>query len=539
MAKSSNENKKTKSLADTMREFAGEDVTEDQETEGVSEKPESVLPEFIENSTEFKKLPKEEQERLRKGGAFDPDADAFEKATDSAREEAAKIISELREKQGLDPITKEELDEVAYSKPDEEEEVDDDSYSSIVRNIAKFAGEDVDDDDDESSDATKARLREFEKQLAESALITFDEPAAEEKKSSALAVQVVNHEPYIENMKDVLTMNDIKFKSPKKKKKDHVAIKKGTLKSYVQRKSHVTTPLVNSGIFVTLAGASIPEIIQMNNIRANSTAEVETKKLAFIKKHLVDSSVGSKMSITELAKLIYYKDIQTLYFNLFIGTFPEENEFPVSCENKQCGHNLKLKIHAADLVLNAKEFEEVSKYTLYKNSTVKDVLAQSALTKEKMVRINPDLVIGFRNPSIFDVLELSSLLEDLTRKGIDLAQYERVAGYLMYMTYLAVRDPEDDEFTQYNYYSDLHEMLEILLVLDEDDLDTVDEEVEEYTTRNTVRYGFKKYTCPRCGRVHKEREMPMDELLFTFSQVRTAMRQVEKLNKKEESLKSE
>jgi hypothetical protein len=490
----------------------------------------SRLPDDIENNPVFKNLPNDQKDKVRQEGFFDPDADLFNAAVVDQRQEMLDTINRVRDSKNQPPMTMEEFVTSNGNTPKTEEVSDDETLQTFKREMARIAGDDVEDEnlDETEEDARIKQLKGFERQLADAVPVEFEIPVDPESKSAAIDFTIDYNTEYVENLKGILDDNDIKFKTKKKG-----GLKKGLLKNFIQRNPHVTTPLVNSGFYVTLSGASIPEIIQMNTMTARKRSEAEMKKIAFIKKHLVETSVGKNLSLSQLSQIVYHKDIQTLYFNLFIGSFPKLNEFPVTCENEKCATEMRLQIHAADLVLNIDEFQDTINYILYKNTDIKDVIDQTSLSKEKRVKLTNKMSIGFRNPSVWDVIFLSDRLEEL-QKEKDISAYSRVAGYLMYINYIAL--PEDGEYVKFD---DLMEMLEILNALDETALDEIDAAVEEYTNKNVVKYGLKQYKCPKCNRIHKERELDMSDFLFTLSQSNWAVREVNKMKKKEELQKNE
>jgi len=525
------EKKSTKKLSEIMEQLEhNTSQSENKEEYEQTVEPHVIPPSVssgLEDNAVYRSLTNEQKERLL-SGRVDPDADEFDSALQNTQMSALEEINSLRESRGLGTVKT--LTEASEQLRDEAD--DDEDVVSFRRQMDRIGGDETDEDeapttDEEDQEVTEEerikRLKKFERQLENSIPIFFDEPGVNQSKTAPTQFTIDHRTEYVETVKSVLDANGIKFNTKKKG-----GLKKGLMRSFIQRHPHVTMPLINSGFHVTLSGAPIPEIIQMNNMTAKKRSEAEMKKLGFIKKHLVDTSLGRHMSLSQFAQLVYYKDIQTLYFNLFIGSFPENNEFPVTCEDTKCGQDLKLNIHAADMVLNADQFRDQSDYILYKNTDISQVLAQSAVSKEKRVLLPNGLVVGFRNPTIWDFIVLNDTLEEMAAKT-DLTKYSSSVGYLLYINYIAI--PDEDGL--YVKYDSIEEMLE-LLSMDEDSLDVIDEQIDEYANKDTVRYGLRAYKCPKCGKQHKEKEIDMANFLFILSQSYLAMREISKLKKKEE-----
>ena len=478
----------------------------------------------LEKTDWFKSLSQNQKDKFRAGDILDPEMKELDMAVSKSEQEILDDINQDLASKDKNAISMEDLKSDDYTiEPDRDSE---DSELSFRKQLSENS--EVEEEPEVSLEENKKNdLREFERSLRESVLVEFDVATdniiTAGNKSAALNVSIIKNTEYSDTIKSVLDINNIKFKTSKKGK-----LKNALLRNYIQRNPHVTTPLVNSGIFITLSGASVPEIIHINSLEGKKRSEIEIKKMSLIQKHLVDTSLGSKISLTQLLKIIYYKDIQTLWFNIFIGTFPPVNEFPVNCENPKCKAELKLQIHAADLVLNAEDFEKPINDILYHNTDILDVIKQSELAREKRVLMNDHTIIVFKDPSIYDLIYLTTKLEELQSKK-DLSQYQNIVELLMFIAYAALPDTDGE----YNKFDSIDDILEIILLMSETDRISLGEHVEDYTQKNIVKYGLKSYTCPKCNKVHAEKELDMSDLIFTFSRIRWAMVELQRLRESE------
>lgn len=481
--------------------------------------------------TEFyQELTQAERDAINAGAHPDKAFNDLDMAIKEAQDEALLEINAAQIINGGEEYTKEEIIAQEFEEKLVTNSGDDvtDSEAELLRMI-----EGVDEESEEEQEETQLRqMRELEDHLRDGVEV-YPEGAGQEftPNHAPLDVKVSRNTEYEDTLKTVMSDNNLGFKTSKKKGK----IKSGLLKSFTQRNPHVTTPLINSGIHITLSGASIPEIISMNTLEASSRTEQEIKRFDFIYRKLIDTSIGSNIKKVDLMKLIHLQDMPTLWYNLYIGTFPDPIEFPITCENPKCGEKMNLRLNAADLVLNYDEFKQTSDHILYKATNVKELLAQSALSKTKDVTLANGLVVSIKSPSFYDNISTTSKIEQLVKsRKVDIREYQNVLGYLIFIQWIAI----PDNSLEYTKYDSTQELLDILITLDEDAQDQIDQEIEDFVQKKTIRYGIRNIVCPSCKHVHTERVVPIDEMLFTLSQMRMTLKNLERYRRKEAQKKS-
>jgi len=478
----------------------------------------------------FKGLPNEHKEFIRSGGNPDKLMDELDKAVVQQQIEALQEINRVRtEIEGKSEITMEEYKAgvMFEDRNSNENDVNEDEADFIKMIKQELEGQD---DSEDEEDAQERIFREVERRFEESIDVELEGATKNfDETSSALKIEFKRNKSYEETLKNILESNGIKVKTTKKGN-----LKKAVLKAYTQRHDHVTIPLVNSGFHVTLSGASIPEIIAISSIEnPKSIMELEKKKLSLIKTHLVDTSFGQVSSLLDLMKIVHYKDEQTLYYGMFISTFPEVNDYPIECMNEKCKTPLNLKIHSADLVLNADEFKDDVDTILYKNMDIKDVMKQTKLSKIKQIILNDGTAVGIRIPSLYDRLMTMAKIEAWVKKSNkDTSNLNIVFGYLMFVEYIALPSPEG-----YIKFDQIDELIDILISMEPESHNEIDEQIEMYDKSKEIQYGIKSYVCPNCKRVHKQQVQRMDDLLFTLSQVKEMRNNLEK-RKRLEKMKS-
>jgi hypothetical protein len=463
----------------------------------------------------FKDLPKEQQEFIRNGGNPDKFMDELERAVIEQQIQSLREINELRKLQGQNELTMEEYKNQDFlqdrNSSEDEQDEETNEFNKLMRQELDGHDESIDDEEE----AQERLFREIERRIEQSIDVEVEGSTTEyDKSSAALRVEIKRNKSYEESLKNILEGNDIKIKTSKKGN-----IKSAILKSYTQRHDHVTTPLVNSGFHITLSGASVPELIAITNMEnPDSLLQLESKKLGVIKKHLVDTSFGPITNLMDLLKVIHYKDEQTLYYNLFIATFPDENDYPFTCTNEKCRAELNIKLRGSDLVLNADDFKGPIETILYKNMDIKDVIKQTKLSKIKQIILKDYTAVGIRIPSIYDRLMTMSKIENWVKKNNrDTTNLNVVFGYLMFIEYIALPNPDTGEYIRFDSINDL---IEILISMEPEVHNEIDDHINKYDDSKEIEYGIKSFICPSCKKPHKPQRQKMDDLLFTLSQVR-------------------
>lgn len=470
----------------------------------------------------YKSQPEQVKAFIRMGGNPDTVIAELERAVVDSQIASIEEINLLRKQEGKEAIDKEAFQSQSYIQEDEDaiSTAAEEAESDLLKQFQAAEGTDEngEDEDDVFSDIEK-RLNNSLIVEPDNAVKSFDE------NTSVLDVKVKRNGQYEEAVRGMLEDNSIKIKST-----DKGNLKDAAIRNYTNRTNHVTTPLVNSGIFVTLSGGSATEVMAMSQIQADTRVQIEIKKMNAIHKHLVDSTFGDKVLMANLMKVIHYRDLQTLFYNFFVGTFPEEVDYPVNCLNPKCGQDIILKIHASDMVLNADEFKDQIQQILYTNMSLDEAMKATPLSKVHQFRMNDGTIVGVRIPSLYDQLEVMNKIEQYIAKDrtADESKINLLFGYLMYVEYIAI--PSGKNFIKLTKIRDL---VETLISMDEDLLEALDDEISRIDTSKEIKYGIKSYTCPSCKKVHKDMESGMDQMLFTLSQVRGMMRSLKRKKKQD------
>ena len=334
---------------------------------------------------------------------------------------------------------------------------------------------------------------------------------------------VIDKNPdYEEAVEDILTGNG--FNIIKKSNKEKNAL----LERFVNSGNEVTVPLVNSGIYVKVSGASTTEIISMNQITGTTDAEMTLNKLNIINSHITGSSIG-KMRLAQFIKVVSYYDIETLNFALYAATHPEMTEITRNCN--RCHQEYFIKQHTRDLLINPEDYADEAKEIRNNVTTYEILQSRSQLNKIiKKVCSNGDLIVYFKHPSIESYIKTARNLSSET-----IRKYPQLVDMAYAIDKVFLRDSG----TNYAEFSDPNSIIDIIGKIKNprtkyELLDIL----EEIRPCAIPSYGYSNTICPHCGNKDKSEAFSMENLLFTVAQQEDEMETLRWAAKLQERRKS-
>lgn len=345
----------------------------------------------------------------------------------------------------------------------------------------------------------------LEKLEADKTYTTYEE---DEEHTGPADYIVTENKDYQDVVEGVLDENNIKIVKTTNSERNAI------LDKFSNSGNTVTVPLVNSGIYVSVSGASANEIIAMSNITGGSTAETTLAKLNALNNHIVSSSIG-KMRLAQLIKVISYYDIETLYYALYAATYPENSEISRSCG--RCRNDYYIKFNTRDLLLNPEDFAKEAKDIRENVTTYKRLLDTTVLNKVvKKSCMNGNVIVYMKHPSIETYISTNSnidqeLVQNYQSTLIDLSySIDKLLIRKSGNEYIEIKDP-NKIIDVLNKIKDTNTIYELL------------DAVEELRPSALPSFGYKKTTCPHCGFSDSQQTFSMQELLFMSAQQETEM----------------
>ena len=302
-----------------------------------------------------------------------------------------------------------------------------------------------------------------------------------------------------------------------------VSVNKILKTSTAGRINTATWVLPNTGRLITFSGLSGEEIENLNpDAHDRDMSPDMANRLIFntLYEHVVDPNKPATME--EWAKTINWFDSNDLYFAQYLGTFKNSNFVTYACPKDKCHH----------LSLNAVNYDDM---VVYADDKAKDVYKHIFKTgvdmtpgevPEDIVPINDKFAIGFRAPSVFDIIFGTSTLD---RTFLD--KYATTIGNISYMSnvYYINGDtlfPVDCKAVKDNPAKTVRNKIvayyNILKTLSPDEYSVVSRSINEINDSNRIMASFRypDAKCAKCGT-----EIKMDastnplSMLFTRHQL--------------------
>lgn len=284
-----------------------------------------------------------------------------------------------------------------------------------------------------------------------------------------------------------------------------------------------TWPLPNSGRLATFTALSGEEIENLNpDIHdRNMSAEMQNRLIfGTIFNHLVDSNKPATME--EWLKTINWFDINDIYFGIYLATFKNSNFVANSCTNDKC----------KNIFLVDTDYRKMIKYTDDKCEEVYKKLISTAIdstpdeVEEEIVPIGNNYAIGFRAPSVFDIIFGASSLDQAFR-----VKYANTIGNISYMAniYYITNDtlfPVDCKPIKDNPAKTMRNKIvayyNILKTLQSDQYSVIVRTIEEINSRNKFMCSFHypNATCPKCMHTVKREDDFVNPLTMLFTRHR-------------------
>ena len=317
---------------------------------------------------------------------------------------------------------------------------------------------------------------------------------------------IEENEVYREDIRSILESNNMKIA------KKSAEVKNEVLNRYINTGDHITIPLINSGIWVTMSGAGVDEIMAMLQINDEGDIRNELSKLGFICQHIVNSTVG-KLTVSQLIKIVSYYDRDSLFYALFAATHPEDSELSKSCV--RCGQEYFMKVNTKDLLLNPEDFENESD-NIKDNVTKFEILMKSSKLGQihKYIHSN-GMIIHYKHPSLESYLTTSKNITYDTRN-----KYPKLIDIAYCIDKITIHYREN-EFIE---YTDPNEIISIISkIKDPSDKYEIYDEIDRLRPNAIPSYGYKETVCPVCGGKNPIMSFSMEDTLFTLARIADEM----------------
>lgn len=275
------------------------------------------------------------------------------------------------------------------------------------------------------------------------------------------------------------------------------------------------------GSIVLMKEFSGAEIEKLREYSENSRS-VDSLNRRF---HMIYDHIASPKPATfeQWMKTTPYEDVDHYFFAVYIASFKGANYLPVDCVNNKCNEAFITEdINIMDMV----KFENNEA----KNKFVK--LYQSEATPAgkgvyctEIVPITNTVAIAFRQPSIYNLIEIASL--DERSRNI----YSHILDYIPYIDTMYAIDTEQQTLTPINYKvfpdnaqrtirSKIKKYESIFSLMSVDEFGPIKAYVRAITEKTTgMSYVYPAVECPKCHTLTTEHPASAEQLVFTRYQL--------------------
>ena len=291
------------------------------------------------------------------------------------------------------------------------------------------------------------------------------------------------------------------------------------LKTNLNKIHTATWALPNSGRLATYSALSGEEIENLNPDAHDSHMSTDmANRLVFntLFSHLIDPNKPETME--EWLRTINWFDINDIYFGIYLATFKDSNFVAYTCDDNKCRNIFLEDVNIKDMIKYADDKAEAK----YKELLHSGIDATPSTIPEDIVPISPQYAIGFRAPSVYDIIFGASSLDARFR-----AKYATTIGNISYMANVYYIKGEtlfpvdckpvanDPAKTMRNrivvYYN-------ILKTLSSDQYSIVTRTINDINNANRVMatFHYPDSKCKKCGKEIKRAQTDMNPLTMLF-----------------------
>ena len=264
-----------------------------------------------------------------------------------------------------------------------------------------------------------------------------------------------------------------------------------------------------SGYSVSLSPLTYRDILKITN--SNVSNHEQQKTLFNTIYHKIDwEKAPFNPTFEQFLKSTCYFDYNTLLYGLYCATYPENNKFEITCNNKDCENTIEIVVPASRLiqVFDKDSMRELNQKILSEANTKEKIDQLSALNQEPTaIELSQSkYIVVLREPSMFDVLEL------LRKYGNELSDSSILITNIMIMC-SKILIPNSDK-TEYTEINDGKKIITVLNSLTPNDINEIKEEVETKSAERHISYAIKNVKCNKCGNVIDTVDVNIEDILF-------------------------
>lgn len=232
-------------------------------------------------------------------------------------------------------------------------------------------------------------------------------------------------------------------------------------------------------------------------------------------------------SLETWLKSMSYFDNDDLYMAAYNVVFDGSNNIPYTCTDEKCAN---MWLSDSQDIMDMVKFKDEKVKELLLGIRNKDIEEGNCLYHSDIVQVSNDYAIGFREPSIYDmIIETASLDNNFKNKYADILAIVTYIDEIYYIN----RETGQLEIVDYKKYpgnnnktvkSKILTYSKIIADFNSDQYNTVIAYMRKINEMDdSVKYVLPETTCPKCGKTIPAREQRAQDILFTRHQLAALM----------------
>lgn len=265
---------------------------------------------------------------------------------------------------------------------------------------------------------------------------------------------------------------------------------------------------------------------ELEDLREYSADNTSISSLTKKYRSIYDHIVSPKPSTFEAwLKATPYQDIDHYFFAIYIASFKDSNYIPVDCQNRSCNETfLTDDVPIMDMIkFDSNEAKKKFEKIYHDESTMAN---PKGLYVSEVVPLSYKIAVGFKEPSIYSLMEVASLddaFKDKYSSIIDLVPY-------IDTLYLINMDTQSLDPVGYKVYADnavktvkskIQKFDSVLKVLNVDELNPMNAYIRSIAESRSpgFHYIYPQFECPKCKTLSAELEVTAENMVFTRHQL--------------------
>lgn len=279
--------------------------------------------------------------------------------------------------------------------------------------------------------------------------------------------------------------------------------------------------LMSTGRPITMRSFKSTELDELYNYKTDSKYMTIKKQYSIIFNHIEDPK---PQTVEDWAKVNSFLDLDHIWFAIYRSCYEGANYIPRDCSDSDNCRNMFLTDDVP--IMDMVKFKDKEAKKRFFNILNKDADVSSTMYVSEITPVSDDYAIAFREPSIYNIVFESALLEDDF-----LNKHQSLVSVLAYVDKVYKIDHESHSLIPINvpifndnvtktYKARIKAMSKVLDTLTSDQYRFILAIIDSINKRgDEVSYIYPEVTCPKCKKVVREVVQNSQNMVFLRHQL--------------------